>query len=93
MPVVASKTNQTVTTSTPLEITALNARSAQVTISDAACYVALAYRPAPGVPGAYGPEERWMPTTTVISDEPIYGIRIRSAVTGQTATVDVSLST
>ena len=92
MPVIASKVAQQVTTTQPVVIEAVNANSAQITISGVACYVALAYRAGPGMFGDYGPEERWMPTTTILSGEPVCGIRVRSAVPGQSAVVDLSLS-
>jgi hypothetical protein len=74
-------------------VEASGARNADITVSDTAVMMQVAHQTMPGVPGAYGLEERVLPRSLIISDEPIYGVRFRSAIAGTPGTVDVTLST
>lgn len=93
MPVLAARSQLQPTADYTEESTirAIGAQHADITVSDAAVFMQIAYQRSRGIAGEFGLEERVLPRSLVISNEPISGIRFRNATATQ-ATVDVTLS-
>lgn len=86
---LAASTSDDYTSAATVE--ARGARGCDITISNNAVIMQIAYEQMPGVPGQYGREERLTPRLLSISDEAIYGVRFKSAVISKPAVIDVSL--